>query len=54
MGEIIKPGIAEIATTNPANAGESVLSKINQGMVIITIEFAKPEVKLENWRRKIL
>jgi hypothetical protein len=48
MGEIINPGSAEIATTKPANAGESVRSKINHGMVIITIEFASPDVKFEN------
>jgi hypothetical protein len=50
----MRPGIADMATTNPAKAGESVRSKINQGMVITTIEFAKPEVKLENCNRKIL
>jgi hypothetical protein len=48
IGEINKPGRAEIAATNPAKAGEPVSSRINQGMVIITIEFPRPEEKFDS------
>jgi hypothetical protein len=47
IGETRIPGNAEIAATNPANAGESVRSRINQGIVIITIELPNPEEKLD-------
>jgi hypothetical protein len=47
MGDTIIAGSAETAATNPANAGESVLSRINQGIVIITIELPSAEAKLE-------
>jgi hypothetical protein len=36
-----------MAATNPAKAGESVRSRINQGIVIITIELPSPDAKLE-------
>jgi hypothetical protein len=41
------PGKAEIAATNPAKAGESVRSRINQGIVIINIELPKPDEKFD-------
>jgi hypothetical protein len=47
MGETRIAGRAETAATNPANAGESVLSRINQGIVIITTELPSAEAKLE-------
>jgi hypothetical protein len=53
IGEINKPGSAEIAATNPANAGEPVSSRINHGIVIITIELPSPDVKFETWSRMI-
>jgi hypothetical protein len=48
IGEINKPGRAEIAATSPAKAGEPVSSSINQGIVIMTIEFPKPEEKFDS------
>jgi hypothetical protein len=51
MGETTIAGSAETAATNPAKAGESVLSRINQGIVIITIELPSPDAKFEIWRR---
>jgi hypothetical protein len=48
IGETRIPGNAEIAATKPAKAGESVRSRINQGMVIITIELPSPEEKLDS------
>jgi len=47
IGEIKIPGNADIAATNPAKAGESVLSRINQGIVIINIELPKPDEKFD-------
>jgi hypothetical protein len=47
MGDTIIAGRAETAATNPANAGESVLSRINQGIVIMTIELPSADAKLE-------
>jgi hypothetical protein len=47
MGEIRIAGNAVIAATNPAKAGEFVLSRINQGTVIMTIELPTPEEKFE-------
>jgi hypothetical protein len=47
MGEIIKPGMADIAATSPANAGEPVSSSISQGIVIMTIELPSPEAKFD-------
>jgi hypothetical protein len=47
IGETRIAGKAEIAATKPANAGESVRSRINHGIVIITIEFPSAEAKLE-------
>jgi hypothetical protein len=47
MGDTMIAGSAETAATNPANAGESVLSRINQGIVIMTIELPSAEAKLE-------
>jgi hypothetical protein len=48
IGEINKPGRAEIAATNPAKAGEPVSSRINHGIVIMTIELPNPEEKLDS------
>ena len=48
IGEINKPGRADIAATNPANAGEPVSSRINHGIVIMTIELPKPEEKFDS------
>jgi hypothetical protein len=48
IGEINNPGKADIAATNPAKAGEPVSSRINHGIVIITIEFPKPDEKFES------
>jgi hypothetical protein len=53
MGETKMPGSAETAATNPAKAGESVLSRINQGIVIIRIELPSPEAKFEICKRTI-
>jgi hypothetical protein len=47
IGETRIAGKAETAATTPANAGESVRSRINQGIVITTIEFPSAEAKLE-------
>jgi hypothetical protein len=47
MGEIINPGIAEIAATSPANADEPVSSRISHGIVIMTIELPSPDAKFE-------
>jgi hypothetical protein len=47
MGETKIAGRDEIATTSPAKAGESVRSRISQGIVIITMELPSPEAKLE-------
>jgi hypothetical protein len=47
MGEMINPGMADIAATSPANAGEPVSSSISQGIVIMTIELPSPEAKFE-------
>jgi hypothetical protein len=47
IGETKIAGREEIATTNPAKAGESVRSRISQGIVIITMELPSPEAKLE-------
>jgi hypothetical protein len=51
MGETTIAGSAETAATNPAKAGESVLSRINHGIVIITIELPSPDAKFEIWSR---
>jgi len=48
MGEINRPGKADIAATNPAKAGEPVSSSISHGIVIMTIEFPRPEERLES------
>jgi hypothetical protein len=48
IGEINNPGSAEIAATNPAKAGEPVSSRINHGIVIMTIELPKTEEKFES------
>jgi hypothetical protein len=48
IGEINNPGSAEIAATNPANAGDPVSSRINHGIVIMTIELPKHEEKLDS------
>jgi hypothetical protein len=48
IGEINNPGSAEIAATNPAKAGEPVSSRINQGIVIMTIELPRPDEKFES------
>jgi hypothetical protein len=48
IGEINKPGRAEIAATNPAKAGEPVSSRISHGIVIMTIELPRPEEKLDS------
>jgi hypothetical protein len=48
IGEINNPGSAEIAATNPAKAGDPVSSRINHGIVIMTIELPRPEEKLES------
>jgi hypothetical protein len=48
MGEISSPGKAEIAATNPANAGDPVSSRMSHGIVIMTIELPRPEEKLES------
>jgi hypothetical protein len=48
IGEINNPGKAEIAATNPAKAGELVSSRINHGIVIMTIELPNPEEKLDS------
>jgi hypothetical protein len=47
IGEINNPGSAETAATNPAKAGEPVSSRINHGIVIMTIELPRPEEKLD-------
>jgi hypothetical protein len=47
IGETIIPGSADIAATSPAKAGEPVRSRINQGIVIMTIELPSPEAKFE-------
>jgi hypothetical protein len=36
-----------MAATKPAKAGESVRSRINHGIVIMTIELPSPDTKLE-------
>jgi hypothetical protein len=46
-GDTSIPGSEDIAATNPAKAGESVRSRINQGIVIITIELPSPDAKFE-------
>ena len=51
MGEMINPGMADIAATSPANAGEPVSSSINHGIVIMTIELPKPDAKFDIWWR---
>jgi hypothetical protein len=48
IGEINNPGSAEIAATNPAKAGEPVSSRINHGIVIMTIELPNAEEKFES------
>ena len=48
MGEIINPGIADIAATSPANAGDPVSSRISHGIVIMTIELPSPEEKFDS------
>jgi hypothetical protein len=48
IGEINKPGRAEIAATNPAKAGEPVSSRISHGIVIMTIVLPNPEEKLDS------
>jgi hypothetical protein len=48
IGEINNPGSAETAATNPANAGEPVSSRINHGIVIMTIELPRAEEKFDN------
>jgi hypothetical protein len=48
IGEINKPGSAEIAATNPAKAGEPVSSRISHGIVIMTIELPRPEEKFDS------
>jgi hypothetical protein len=48
IGEINNPGSADIAATNPAKAGEPVSSRINHGIVIMTIELPKTEEKFES------
>jgi hypothetical protein len=47
IGETRIPGSADIAATSPAKAGEPVRSRINQGIVIMTIELPSPEAKFE-------
>jgi hypothetical protein len=46
-GATRREGIADTATTKPAKAGESVTSRVIQGIVIITTEFEIPEKKFE-------
>jgi hypothetical protein len=53
IGETRIPGIADTAATKPAKAGESVRSRISQGIVIMSIELPSPDAKLETWRRII-
>jgi hypothetical protein len=48
IGEINNPGSAEIAATNPAKAGDPVSSRINHGIVIMTIELPRHEEKLDS------
>jgi hypothetical protein len=47
MGEMINPGMADIAATSPANAGDPVSSSISHGIVIMTIELPSPEAKFD-------
>jgi len=54
MGEIIKAGIADKATTKPAKEGESDFSKINHGIEMVTIALLTPDEKLDNWSKKTL